>query len=47
MNAPIRRVSVAVMLLFGLLLRISDAARRPAPPPAPSLADAQTQVVRL
>jgi len=33
--------------LVALLLRISDAARRPAPPPAPLLDDAKTQVVRL
>jgi cell division protein FtsW (lipid II flippase) len=38
---------VANWALVALLLRISDAARRPAPPPAPSLADAKTQVVRL
>src|SRR4051794_23141186 len=38
---------VATWALIALLLRISDAARRPAPPPAPSLADAKTQVVRL
>ena len=33
--------------LVALLLRISDAARRPAPPPASSLQDDKTQVVRL
>ena len=33
--------------LVALLLRISDAARRPAPPPAAPLADDQTQVVHL
>jgi cell division protein FtsW (lipid II flippase) len=33
--------------LVAILLRISDAARRPAPPPSASLADAKTQVVRL
>ena len=38
---------VANWALVALLLRISDAARRPAPPPAASLADAKTQVVRL
>ena len=38
---------VANWMLVALLLRISDAARRPAPPPAPSLDDAKTQVVRL
>ena len=38
---------VANWALIALLLRISDAARRPAPPPAPSMADAKTQVVRL
>ena len=38
---------VANWVLVALLLRISDAARRPAPPPAPSLEDATTQVVRL
>ena len=38
---------VANWALIALLLRISDAARRPAPPPAPSLTDAKTQVVRL
>jgi cell division protein FtsW (lipid II flippase) len=38
---------VANWALVALLLRISDAARRPAPPPAPSLAEAKTQVVRL
>ncbi|HEU4911916.1 MAG TPA: FtsW/RodA/SpoVE family cell cycle protein [Actinomycetes bacterium] len=38
---------VANWALVALLLRISDAARRPAPPPAPSIQDAKTQVVRL
>jgi cell division protein FtsW (lipid II flippase) len=38
---------VANWMLIALLARISDAARRPAPPPAPSLEDAKTQVVRL
>ena len=38
---------LAPWVLVALLLRISDAARRPAPPPAPSLDDAKTQVVRL
>jgi cell division protein FtsW (lipid II flippase) len=38
---------VANWALVALLLRISDAARRPAPPPAASLADDKTQVVRL
>jgi cell division protein FtsW (lipid II flippase) len=38
---------VANWALIALLLRISDAARQPAPPPAPSLAEAKTQVVRL
>jgi cell division protein FtsW (lipid II flippase) len=38
---------VANWMLVALILRISDAARRPAPPPAPSLDDAKTQVVRL
>jgi cell division protein FtsW (lipid II flippase) len=33
--------------LVAVLLRISDAARRPAPPPASSLQDDTTQVVRL
>jgi cell division protein FtsW (lipid II flippase) len=33
--------------LVAVLLRISDAARRPAPPPGGSLQDATTQVVRL
>jgi cell division protein FtsW (lipid II flippase) len=38
---------VANWMLIALLARISDAARRPAPPPTPSLEDAKTQVVRL
>ncbi|MGH8892042.1 MAG: FtsW/RodA/SpoVE family cell cycle protein [Actinomycetes bacterium] len=38
---------VANWALIALLLRISDAARRPAPPPAPSIQDARTQVVKL
>jgi cell division protein FtsW (lipid II flippase) len=38
---------VANWMLVALLLRISDAARRPAPPPPPNLDDAKTQVVRL
>lgn len=38
---------VANWALVALLLRISDAARRPTPPPSASLADAKTQVVRL
>ena len=38
---------VANWALVALLLRISDAARRPAPPPAVSMSDATTQVVRL
>ncbi|HEX6919466.1 MAG TPA: FtsW/RodA/SpoVE family cell cycle protein [Actinomycetes bacterium] len=38
---------VANWALVAMLLRISDAARRPAPPPAPSLEDAKTQVVKL
>lgn len=38
---------VANWALVAMLLRISDAARRPAPPPAPSIQDAKTQVVRL
>ncbi len=38
---------VANWVLVALLLRISDAARRPAPAPAVSLQDAKTQVVRL
>jgi len=33
--------------LVALLLRISDAARRPSPPPASALQDDKTQVVRL
>jgi cell division protein FtsW (lipid II flippase) len=38
---------VANWALIALLLRISDAARRPAPPPEPALAEAKTEVVRL
>jgi cell division protein FtsW (lipid II flippase) len=38
---------VANWALVALLLRISDAARRPAPPPAPAMQDAKTQVVKL
>jgi cell division protein FtsW (lipid II flippase) len=38
---------VANWMLIALLARISDAARRPAPPPPASLEDARTQVVRL
>ena len=38
---------VANWALVALLLRISDAARRPAPAPSVSMADAKTQVVRL
>ena len=38
---------VANWALAALLLRISDAARRPAPPPETPLTDAKTQVVRL
>jgi len=38
---------VANWALIALLARISDAARRPAPPPAASMADAKTQVVKL
>jgi cell division protein FtsW (lipid II flippase) len=38
---------VANWALAAMLLRISHAARRPAPPPAPSADDAKTQVVRL
>jgi cell division protein FtsW (lipid II flippase) len=34
-------------VIIGLLLRISDAGRRPAPAPPPPLAEAQTQAVRL
>jgi len=33
--------------LVAVLLRISDAARRPAPPLSTSLQDATTQVVRI
>jgi cell division protein FtsW (lipid II flippase) len=38
---------VANWALIALLLRISDAARRPAPPPPPSIDEASTQVVKL
>ncbi|MGH8968923.1 MAG: FtsW/RodA/SpoVE family cell cycle protein [Actinomycetes bacterium] len=38
---------VANWALIAMLLRISDAARRPAPPPPASLDDAKTQVVKL
>lgn len=38
---------VSNWVLVALLLRISDAARRPAPPPAASMQDARTEVVRL
>ncbi|MDQ1618809.1 MAG: hypothetical protein QOE19_1378 [Actinomycetota bacterium] len=38
---------VSNWVLIALLLRISDAARRPAPTPSASLQDARTQVVRL
>jgi cell division protein FtsW (lipid II flippase) len=38
---------VANWMLIAMLLRISDAARRPTPPPAPSLDEAKTQVVKL
>jgi cell division protein FtsW (lipid II flippase) len=38
---------IANWMLIALLLRISDAGRRPVPPPAPALDDAPTQVVRL
>jgi cell division protein FtsW (lipid II flippase) len=38
---------VSNWVLVALLLRISDAARRPAPTPSASLQDAHTQVVRL
>jgi cell division protein FtsW (lipid II flippase) len=38
---------VANWALIALLLRISDAARRPAPPPPSTADDAMTQVVRL
>jgi cell division protein FtsW (lipid II flippase) len=34
-------------VIIGLLLRVSDAARRPAPAPPPPLAEAHTQAVRL
>jgi cell division protein FtsW (lipid II flippase) len=37
---------IANWALIALLLRISDTARRPAPAPAPSLANDETQVVR-
>jgi len=38
---------VANWALIALILRISDAARRPAPPPAPAPDEAVTQVVKL
>ena len=38
---------VSNWILIAVLLRISDAARRPAPTPSASLQDARTQVVRL
>ena len=38
---------VANWALVAVLLRISDAARRPAPPPSTPIADDKTQVVRL
>jgi cell division protein FtsW (lipid II flippase) len=38
---------VANWALIALILRISDSARRPAPPPAPAPDDAVTQVVKL
>jgi cell division protein FtsW (lipid II flippase) len=34
-------------VIVALLMRISDAARRPAPPPPPPLAEARTQAVRI
>lgn len=34
-------------VIIGLLLRISDAGRRPAPAPPPPLAEAHTQAVRV
>ena len=59
MNAPVRRLSIVVAVLFAsllanwtlvaILLRISDHARRPLPEAnAPSaVAEARTEVVRL
>jgi cell division protein FtsW (lipid II flippase) len=38
---------IANWVIIALLLRISDAARRPVPPPAPAASDDATQVVRL
>jgi len=38
---------VANWALIALILRVSDAARRPAPPPPPTADDAATQVVKL
>ena len=38
---------IANWVIIALLLRISDAARRPVPPPAPMASDDTTQVVRL
>jgi cell division protein FtsW (lipid II flippase) len=38
---------IANYAMVALLLRVSDAARRPAPPPAPAMEEAMTQVVRL
>jgi hypothetical protein len=34
-------------VIIGLLLRVSDAGRRPAPAPPPPLTEAPTQAVRL